>query len=155
MPSLEDRIQFIEDRFALQDVVNDYCASIDSLTDVAGVANCFTEDAVFDLTGLGLAVFNGRDAIYNFFEDALDAVTHHAHYATNFTVDNIDSEKATGHNYIIGLGLGKNGSNIVVNARYDLEFERTPDGWKISHFSEPVLMPLPDEVGQVHGQLID
>lgn len=153
MASIEERIQFMEDRFEIQDLITQYCTSIDSLTDVAGVANCFTEDAIYDLSGLGLLKCHGRQAVHDFFEEALNAVTHHAHYATNFSIDYIDGDKAAGHNYIIGLGKGKDGTDIVVNARYDLDFERTADGWKISHFREPLLMPLDDSVEKVHGKI--
>ena len=45
----EERWKKIEDRLALEDVLNAYCAAIDSLSDMDGLLACFTEDAVLDL----------------------------------------------------------------------------------------------------------
>jgi hypothetical protein len=52
--TLEVRLKQIEDRFALQDVVTAFCNAVDSLEDMDGLLNCFTEDAAFDLRGIDL-----------------------------------------------------------------------------------------------------
>jgi hypothetical protein len=54
MGTIESRLKRIEDRFALQDVLNAYCNAVDSLSDIDGLLNCFMENAMFDLTGIGL-----------------------------------------------------------------------------------------------------
>ena len=52
MATIEDRLQRIEDRQALSDPLNAYCGAVDSLSDVDALLACFTEDAVFDLSGI-------------------------------------------------------------------------------------------------------
>ena len=81
MSTVEDRLQAVEDRFALEDTLNAYCAAIDSLSDMDGLLNCFTEDAVLDLP-----VFKGHAEIRGFFQQVFDDMTHHAHFATNFAI---------------------------------------------------------------------
>lgn len=61
MATLEERIQLIEDRQALQDLLTAYCTAVDSLTDLEGLLDCFTDDAVFDLSGIDLP----RDHLIN------------------------------------------------------------------------------------------
>jgi hypothetical protein len=56
MLTIENRVQRIEDRAALQDVLTAYCNAVDSLSDMDGLLNCFTEDAVLDLSGVSIHV---------------------------------------------------------------------------------------------------
>ena len=41
----------------------DYCTAVDTLSDLDGLMACFTEDAVFDLSGLGLTAYEGQAAL--------------------------------------------------------------------------------------------
>ena len=67
MLTIENRLQKIEDRAALRDVLTAYCTAVDSLSDMDGLLNCFTEDAVFDLSGISLPRFDGDSEIRKFF----------------------------------------------------------------------------------------
>ncbi len=148
---LDARLKKIEDRQALQDLLNAYCTAIDSLTDLDGLMNCFTSDAVFDVTGIGLPRFEGQAEVRGFFEQVFGDMPHHAHYITNFTIDRLEENEAFCRNYAIGNGRSKDRQVIKAYVKYNLHFVRTTDGWKIKTFVEDALMPLPDEIAGVHG----
>jgi ketosteroid isomerase-like protein len=152
MLDLEDRLKRIEDRQALQDVLHAYCTAIDTMTDLDGLMECFTEDAVFDATGIGLPRFEGQVAIRGFFAQVFGDMTHHAHYTANFAIDKLENDEAFCRNYAIGNGRAKDGRIIEAYVRYYIHFVRTPSGWKIKSFGEDPLMPLPEEVIGVHGR---
>jgi len=151
MLTIENRLQVIENRQALQDVLHAYCTAVDSLSDMAGVLNCFTEDAVFDLSGINLPRFEGHAQIRQFFEQVFADMSHHAHYCSNFAIDRLDADEALCRAYVIGMGVAKAGSSVHVNVRYQLDYLRTSSGWKIKSFNEAALMPLPPELTGIHG----
>ena len=44
----------IEDRLAIQDLMIAYAHAVDTIGNIDGILDVFTEDAVFDLSGIGL-----------------------------------------------------------------------------------------------------
>ena len=74
-----------------------------------------------------------------------------SHYNTNFRILELAENSGKCWTYIQGMGIDKKGNSVLVHARYDLHVARTPDGWKIARFEEPLLMPLGDEVAEMHG----
>lgn len=148
----EGSTTYLEDRLALQDVLTAYCTAIDSLSDVNGLLNCFTEDAIFDLTGIGLPRFEGHAGIRGFVEQVFGDMSHHAHFATNFAVDRLEGDEASCRAYVMGMGATHDGRSVLVYVRYFLDYLRTRDGWKIKSFSESALMPLPKEVTGIHAR---
>lgn len=152
MITLEQRIQRLEDRLALQDLLTAYCTAVDSLSDMEGMLNCFTDDAIFDLGGIGLPRFVGREQIRGFFSQVFAGMTDHGHFNTNLAVDTLDGDKASCRAYVMGMGASRDGNSVLVYVRYFLDCVRTSDGWKISKFGESALMPLPDSLNQIHGR---
>lgn len=149
--TIEDRLKRVEDREALQDVLTAYCTAVDSLSDMEGLLNCFTEDALFDLTGIHLPRFEGHEQIRAFFSQVFEGMSHHAHYNTNFAVERLEGDEAACRAYVIGMGVTHDGRSVLVYVRYHLDFMRTRKGWKIKAFSEAALMPLPPELTGIHG----
>lgn len=152
MATIEERLKHIEDRLALQDLLHAYCTAIDTMTDLDALMACFTEDAVFDVTGIGLPRFEGQDAIRGFFAQVFGDMTHHGHYITNFAIDSIAGDEAFCRNYAIGNGRSRDGLVIQAFVKYDLHFVRTPSGWKMKAFIEDEVMPLSEAVAGVHGR---
>jgi len=152
MATIEERVQHLEDRQALQDVLTAYCTAVDSLSDLDGLLDCFTEDAVLDLTGIDLPRFAGREAIKGFFRQVFTDMSHHAHYNSNFAVDKLERDTATCRAYVIGMGATHDGRSVLVYVRYFLDFVRTAAGWKMKRFGEAALMPLPKEITGIHGR---
>ena len=132
----------IEDRLEIQDLMIAYAHAVDTVSDIDGVLDVFTPDAVFDLSGIGLAALNGHDGIREFFTNVFANMAHHAHYLTNFAVTAYEGETASMRAYVIGMGTGKDGSTVTVNGRYYFDVVRTDAGWKATRYTMDFLMPL-------------
>lgn len=150
--TLEARLRAIEDRQALQDRLVAYCAAVDSLEDMDGLLDCFTDDAVFDLSGIHLPRFDGHDGIRKFFLQVFHDMSHHAHLATNFVVASLTEKEASCRATILGTGATHDGRTVLVYVRYLLDYVRVPGGWKIKRFGESAMMPLPVELTGIHAR---
>jgi ketosteroid isomerase-like protein len=142
--------EYLADRTALEDAVVKYCTAVDRLNDVEDLLTNFTEDAVFDLTGLHLPRFVGHGQIRDFFKQVFRDMSHHGHLLTNFRVERLAGDEAQVKCYVTGMGRSKAGIDILVYVWYELQMRRTPNGWKIAVFYEAPLMPMPESVTAVH-----
>jgi ketosteroid isomerase-like protein len=150
--SIETRLRAVEDRFALQDVLSAFCNAVDSLEDMEGLLNCFTEDAVFDLTGISLPRHAGHAEIRKFFAQVFNDMSHHAHLSANFTVDRLEGDRSMCRAAVLGTGATHDGRTVLVYVRYFLDFVRTQSGWRIERLREAALMPLPMELTGIHAR---
>ncbi|NML93712.1 nuclear transport factor 2 family protein [Novosphingobium sp. TW-4] len=132
----------IEDRLAIQDLMIAYAHAVDTIGNIDGILDVFTEDAVFDLSGIGLAALEGHDGIRGFFTNVFANMAHHAHYLTNFAVTAYAGDTASMRAYVIGMGVGKDGSTVTVNGRYYFDVRRTAAGWKATRYTMDFLLPL-------------
>ncbi|MBR9911806.1 MAG: nuclear transport factor 2 family protein [Gammaproteobacteria bacterium] len=140
----------LQDRRDLEDALLDYLTAVDGLADLDAMTAVFTEDAVLDLSGLDLGVFEGQEAIRGFYAQVFESMSHHMHTLTNFRVTEYAGDTARCYAYICGMGRSHQGVDIQVYVYYDLKMRRTSNGWKIAHFYEAPKLPMPDSVGQVH-----
>ena len=131
MSDLEKRVRAMEDRIALEDVLLAYYAAVDTLHDLDGLVECFTPDAVFDVTDLGLSKLEGRGAIRDFFRGVFEDTAHHAHHVSNFRISRLTENEATAHGYVIGTAEGRSGIKVFVHCCYDIEYVRTDAGWHL------------------------
>jgi ketosteroid isomerase-like protein len=131
----------IEDRLAIEDLLVAYCHAVDSLSDIDGICACFTQDADYDLSGIGFPRKQGHAGIREFFTGVFDGMAHHAHYLTNFAITAYAGDSASARTYIIGMGRGKDGSAITVHGRYYFDLVRTADGWKARRYTMDFLIP--------------
>ena len=152
MSTVEQRLKVIEDRIALEDVLTAFCNAVDSLKDMDGLLGCFTEDAVFDLTGISLPQHHGHADIRRFFTQVFHDMSHHAHLSANFTVDRLAADSAACHAAVLGTGATHDGRTVLVYVRYYLDFVRTDKGWRIKRLGESALMPLPGELTGIHAR---
>ncbi|MCK9564405.1 MAG: nuclear transport factor 2 family protein, partial [Bacteroidales bacterium] len=135
-----------------QDLLTAYCTAVDSLEDMEALLDCFTDDAVFDLSGIDLPRFEGREQIRGFFVPVFKDMSHHGHFNTNLAIDSLEGDEATCRAYIMGMGATHDDRSVLVYVRYFLKCVRTAAGWKIKHFSEAGLMPLPSSLTDIHGR---
>ncbi len=140
----------LEDRLAINDLLISYCTAVDSLSDLDAICDVFTEDADFDLSGIGLPKASGHAGIRAFFVGVLDGMSHHAHYLTNFAVTAYDGDTASARAYIIGMGRAKDGNEVTVNGRYYFDVRRTAQGWKAARYTMDFMMPLPGSLAEIH-----
>lgn len=141
MPSLEQRIQNIEDRQALQELVSSYLIALDNAADVEQVLRCFSEDAVFDMTALDYPTFKGMAALRELFTGAFASMSHSAHYATNFKIDSLEENSASARTHAMGMGIPLEGGSVLFYVQYHLEFQRINQRWKMSSLRGEPLMP--------------
>lgn len=151
MSDLEKRLQITEDRAALEGVLLKYYYAVDTRSDVDGIIDCFTPDALFDVEDLGLDTFRGHDAIRAFFEGVFGHTAHHCHHVSNFDITRLEENTASARGYVIGKAEGTDGTKIMVHCCYFIDYVRTADGWKMSLFDEDALMPLGEDVRELHG----
>jgi ketosteroid isomerase-like protein len=141
----------IEDRLAINDLMVAYCTAVDSLHDVQAVCDVFTEDAVFDLSGIGLLKAEGHEGIRSFFAGVFGGMSHHAHYLTNFAMTTYNGDTASARAYIIGMGRAKDGNEVTVHGRYYFDVRRTIIGWKATRYQMDFMMPLPGSLAEIHS----
>jgi ketosteroid isomerase-like protein len=132
----------VEDRLAIQDLLIAYAHSVDTIGDIDGILSVFTEDAVFDLSGIGLAPQIGHDGIRAFFTTVFANMAHQAHYLSNFAITAYAGDTASIRAYVTGMGVGKDGSGVTVHGRYYFDVVRTAAGWKATRYTMDFLLPL-------------
>lgn len=142
MSSVEQRLQTLEDKRALQERITAYLVAVDEISSVDAVMESFADDAVFDMTGIDFGRFEGQAQIREFFEGVFATMSHHAHYATNFHIDSLEPDKAACRTHVMGMGRSKDGDDVLFYLQYLLEYRRTDQGWKITSFRGKPLMPV-------------
>lgn len=131
----------IEDRLALEDLTIAYAHAVDSMSDVDGIAACFTEDADYDLSGIGMPRAAGRAGIRELFSSLFAANAHHAHFLSNFAVTAYAGDTASVRTYVTGLARARAGDEIVVHGRYYFDAVRSAEGWLFNRYTMDFLIP--------------
>ena len=131
----------LADRLAIEDLAVAYAYAVDAIGDSEGVANLFTEDGVYDVSGFGLGEFVGRGAIRAFFDGAFEAMASNAHMLSNFRIAEYRHDTATADAYMHAYSLGKDGKLLDLKALYRFDVARTADGWKIARFAMRLMIP--------------
>jgi ketosteroid isomerase-like protein len=115
----------VDDRVAISQHLARYGNAID-LSDWDTVASIFTDDAVVDLSLLGIGSYEGKKAILDHFKEPRLFAT--AHLFTNVTVDEVDGEVVLRAR---ALNPDPEGRMLVCMIK-DVMTE-TKDGWRVAH----------------------
>jgi hypothetical protein len=115
----------LEDRLDLCEIPGRYGDSIDD-RNWDQLRTIFTEDAVFDLTGVGSRVLTGIDDIVSFMEE--EAAHPRTHMMTNVYVTATDEGADLRFRIVALLGQGKTGT-----ASYYDTVVKTDLGWRVKH----------------------
>lgn len=113
------------DRVEIHELPGRYGDSIDD-RNWAGLDTVFTQDAVFDLTGVGSRICDGLDDIKSFMES--EAAHPRTHMMTNIYADS-DQDGITLRFRIVAL-IGKGRTST---ASYYDKIVKTADGWRTQH----------------------
>lgn len=146
--SLEERIDQLESRFAMLDLVSDYCLGFDK-HDFDRFINIWWPDAKWDV-GLPFGSYDGHKGITHAVKDEIWPAWQQAtHYTTNLRVEFKDRDHADGICDVDCIGTTIDGLARTVGATYTDKFERRNGVWKIiyrhvkiHHFSELVGVTL-------------
>ena len=114
-----------EDRLELHELPGRYGDAIDD-RDWDGLDRIFTDDAVFDLTDLGIALLVGLPEIKRFMDE--DADHPKTHTMTNIYVDDTDDGVKLRFR-IVALQRG----GLAGTASYYDDVVKTAAGWRVKH----------------------
>jgi ketosteroid isomerase-like protein len=119
---LAARLERVEARFAIDELVTRYALAVDG-RDIAGLGDLFVEDV--DCGKMG----RGREAIRTFYETILSACYRTIHFVGGRLVEFSDADHATGKVYC--RAEHEVGDDwVLALILYDDTYLRTADGWK-------------------------
>lgn len=130
MTSVEERLQALEDRQAVSDLMLAFGAALDA-KDWDAYAELFLEDGKFTIEGQAR---HGREEIVAGPRRDLDRYAALQHFSTNHKVA-VDGDKATSSHYLIAIHVPDSGAMELhgdAGGRYDCSVVRTADGWKFA-----------------------
>ena len=142
--SLERRIDRIESRFAIQELVTAYCEACDE-HDMPRLTGLFTEDAAFDSPS-GVLRASGREAIAAMFVGAFRVRGPGYHWTHDLTVafDDADPDHATG---LVASHAETfvNGVASLAAMKYDDAYRRSEGEWRFARRTIRFLYYVPAE----------
>lgn len=128
MTTLEQRIQKLEDRAEIQDLVARYFMVTDDDNEPA-LADCFTRDARFIATGFDGGI--GRDGVMEFLKAARSTMqqTVHTPNYVHITFKGPDEAEGT---VMAHLEIGIGGTTVYAAVRYLDTYAREDGQWRIA-----------------------
>ena len=141
--SLEERVQRLEDRNAIIDVVIAYATTIDR-GDWAGYAELFTDPVHVDFSEAGLPAADfPREAFVGFAEQGLSRWSARQHLSPNHVVrfDDADPDAATCSSSMYAQHYAEgapDGGVYLMRGSYENRLVRTAEGWKITSLTQHV-----------------
>ena len=131
MPTLEQRVQRLEDLDQITEVTMQLARHFDNNYHADGVVSLFAEDGVFD--GGPFGRYEGLEAIHGFFESVTEQITFAKHHLATRTI-HLDGNKtdATGQWYMWGTHtIG--GEAMFLALTWDMHYRKTGGHWRISN----------------------
>ncbi len=125
MPSLEERVQQLEDIEDIRRLKMDYAAHCDNHYDAPKIAALFTEDGVFEAGEFG--VHKGRQAVHDLFDPISDDWTFALHYYMGDKIE-VTGDTATGTWYFWEPATIK-GIAVFNAATYYDEYRKIDGRW--------------------------
>ena len=126
----------MSDHEAIRQLVARYARAIDT-KDYAGIAACFTLDAVVDYGEAGPKL-HGRAELAENMRKALAPIDVTQHLFTNFIIA-LDGDAAELDCDVIAQHVRRGeagGETLLVGARYQVRLARRPGGWLMAHVHE-------------------
>ena len=140
---LLSRIDELESRAALRDLVTDYCLGFDN-HDWDRFISIWHPDAIWEI-GAPFGTFNGHEGIREAVFDVLYPVWRETHHLTsNLRLDFSDSDHAHGVCNVDCMGATADDIVQMISATYTDDFERREGAWKIAkrhvviHYFNPI-----------------
>ncbi|MFP6656288.1 MAG: nuclear transport factor 2 family protein [Myxococcota bacterium] len=128
--TLEQRMTRMEDLEAVKQLKALYCEICDDDHDPNRITSIFTEDGIWDGSGMGKA--QGHAEIRGLFEGFQKQVRFSQHMVMNPVIE-IDGDRAHGRWYFLGMFTFYEGNQAKwLTARYHEEYLKSGGEWKIS-----------------------
>ncbi len=147
---LQSTVDRLESERAIAHLMYRYAYACDELKDADRISSFFTEDAVWEGQGnfseFGSTV--GRDAIREMFVENPTILPFTAHFLTN-PVIGLSQEGSRGWGQwhtLEAASLRDERAQVWIAARYDNDFERLGEEWKLSHirYRDTFVVPYED-----------
>ncbi len=137
------RVDELESRAALRDLVTNYCHGFDQ-HDWERFIGIWHPDAVWDI-GPPFGSFSGHDGIYKAVHEVLYPVWRETHHLTsNLRLEFADADHARGVCDVDCMGATKDDVVQMISATYTDDFQRRDGTWKIArrevalHYFNPI-----------------
>jgi hypothetical protein len=124
----------LEARTAIQEIAARYADGCDH-QDWEAVAGLFTDDGVFDATGVYGTEVKGRAALAKFFAELPRATAHHV--TSLYTVFPADGRAHTRMKMLVLF------PSLTASVDYQWDLDRTDDGWRIARQAIDIIGKLP------------
>ena len=147
MPTLDERIQRLEEIEAIRKLKIVYAQHCDNNYDPEALAPLFTEDAVWEMGPLGR--FEGRQAIHDFFADVSKRFTFALHYMCGPVIDLDPSGTEASGTWYIWETATIDGVAMFVAATYEDRYRKEDGVWKFSRVKVNPAFMTPYEDGWV------
>ena len=127
--SIETRLRRVEAAEQIRLLKAEYCDLCDAGYPAEALCSLFTEDGVWD--GGEMGVFEGRDALHEFFSNMPNLMSFAIHHVTNSAVEvNEDATSALGRWYLLQTATLKEKNQAVwLAAQYIDQIVYTDDKW--------------------------
>lgn len=128
--SVEARLRRLEAAERIRVQKANYCDLCDAGYPAAPLTDLFTPDGVWD--GAEMGVFEGRDALYRFFDNMPKVMSFAVHHVTNSAVEvSEDAASARGRWYLLQTAtVRKTNQAVWLAARYDDELVQVEGEWR-------------------------
>jgi ketosteroid isomerase-like protein len=154
VPTLEERVQAIEDREAIRELIANYCRGVDG-RDEALFMSLWHDDARY-LIGGAFGEHQGLDEIKGILHGLWSTFTEMHHWATNVVIElNGDTAKAWVNADVTGTDT--KGRALMFAASYQDQLARVDGFWKFTvrdidlHYMTPVLQPWSNDPDSRHA----
>jgi uncharacterized protein (TIGR02246 family) len=150
MATLEDRIQALEDREAIRELVANYCRGVDG-RDEDLFLSVFHDDARYNIGG-AFGNADGRDEIQAMLHGLWATFTEMHHWATNVVIQ-LDGDTARAWVNADVSGTDNKGRALMFAASYQDRLTRVDGTWRFAvrdidlHYMTPVLQPWSNDPG--------
>ena len=145
LEELETKVRALEDIEAIRNMKMRYAAFCDDSYNPDGIAQLFTEDAVWEASGLGK--FEGREAIRGFFQGASKMFTFALHYTLNPQIE-VNGDTGRGKWYVFMPCTLGDGNRAAWLAGVDNEeYVRVNGEWKFKSKVATMLFTTPFDEG--------
>ena len=147
MPTVEERVQRLEDLAAIQRLLKELVRACDEPYDADRVAAVFTEEGVMELGPLGH--YEGREAIHTFIAGMSQRIPFTRHYQTGYLIEiDASGSAATGSWY--GFETPTLEGRAVFGAfTYRDEYRKVGGRWLIARLTQTTHFLTPYESGWV------
>lgn len=126
---------------AIRSLCSRYSRGVDRFDLMERLA-CFAEDAIFDLSAMGLGVHKGSKNLKAYFSHNLNTMAHQMHLSSNFIIEIDGPEDAHGTSYLFTEGLTKKGDVVRSHAFNEDIYIKQGKEWLISRrICSPLLPP--------------